>query len=154
MKSNYKNNCISNEIMQMYIDKELPVESAKLVEQHLKVCKSCNQRFENQIIFIESLKNSLPSIHENEIIIPAFNIENKSKKSTLLNLANQWRWAAAAILIFGLFVIFQKSFKQRQVKTQYLIYDSQKEIDANKPWHEQEIEIYFIEQKKIIRKNK
>lgn len=147
MKSNYKNNCISNEIIQMYIDKELPVESAKSVEQHLIICKSCKQRFEEQIIFIKRFKNSLPSIHENEIDIPAFNIKNKSKKIILLYLANQWKWAAAAILIFGLFIIFQKSLKQTQTKTQYFIYDSQKEIDANKPWCEQEIEIYFIKRK-------
>ena len=135
--------------MQMYIDKELPVESAKSVEQHLKICRNCKQRFEKQIIFINSFKKSLPSIHKNKIDIPAFYIKNKSKKTTLLYLANQWRWAAAAILIFGLFVIFQKTIKQTQSETQYLIYDSQMEIDANKPWCEQEIKVCFIEQKNI-----
>lgn len=150
MKSNHKkNDCIAEAILQIYIDKELPAEAVKPVEQHLKICKNCMQRLEEQKKFIENFKNTLPIIQENEIDIPAFHNVKKSKPTPILYYVKQWKWAAAAILIFGLFVIFQKIFKQSQTITQYIIYDTQMEIDANKPWHEQEMEVYFIEKKKI-----
>ncbi len=148
MKSNQKkNDCIKDASLQMYIDKELPVEAVISVEQHLKICKNCRQRFEDKKKFIEDFKNSWPSIQENNIEIASFRNDIKSKHSPILHYLEQWKWAAAAILIIGLFAIFQKSSKQSQTETQYMIYDSQMEIDANKPWHEQEMEVYFIEEK-------
>ncbi len=148
MKSNQnKIDCITDASLQMYIDKELPVETVISVELHLKTCKNCRQRLEDKKEFIEDFKNSWPSIQENKIEIASFRNYIKSEHSPILHYLKQWKWAAAAILIIGLLTIFQKTSKQSQTETQYIIYDSQMEIDANKPWHEQEMEVYFIEEK-------
>ena len=128
-------NCISDEIIQKYIDGEVPEDESVLIKQHLESCKSCADRVEERIRLSENIKSAINSIVDNHQDIPAFDHGRKvSGKPSFIRkpvfiIASTV--AAACIVLFILvFRTEQKTPAQRQLP-QVSIYNY--EIDANKP---------------------
>ena len=145
----WKNNndkCISEKMIQMYIDNEIDTFEKTGMEKHFAECKNCNRRLNEHKKMISDFKQSISLVNIEPIEIPEFNFEKTSlivrKKYRLF----YWKWAAAAvILIASSLFIFKKLNTNSQKNIQYIIFDMNSEVDANKPLHEQSMTLYIID---------
>ena len=143
MKWKKENKCLSDEILQQYIDEELTNEQMRNVETHLSTCESCKLAMEEKKSIIEQLKFALENVEREEIIIPEFDnktleIRNSEKHKKLV-----WWAAASMVLILISVFIFDKPEKVT-INLEFVYREMQSEIDANKPWHEQNSTIYIL----------
>jgi anti-sigma factor RsiW len=152
MKSKQKNkSCPGDGIIQSYLDHELSKEDTAALKAHLLSCPSCRERQNRQKARIKKFKQGFKDIVSNEIDVPEFNPQKTKKEDRAKTLLQHWKWAAAAILILGFVFVFNRSHKPGLQENQYLIYEANSEIDANKPWHEQDMCIYIIENGQVLK---
>lgn len=135
-------NCLSDEVIQMYIDGELPGEEQIRVDTHLQRCKKCTERVESQREVVLGFKASINSLVDDSIEIPAFIQTNRRRglsKKKLYKII--YPLAAASILILFLALPFNRNTED---PIEIIVISSfSGEIDANLPISDQEIEISF-----------
>lgn len=138
-------NCLQDNNIQAYIDRELSSNEMEAMDKHLEECSFCKEKVEKRKLLVTQLIGdwNLPEV---EFSIPEFRPKKQVVlKSTFKRKSLYWV-GAAAMLIFFLFVYSpeQESIHPEQTETLFLEMDF--EIDANKPWAEQEMTIVFSEQ--------
>ena len=142
MKWEKENNCISDEILQCFLDGELIIQKEEQVEKHISECESCRCKFQEMKIFLKIFANEFPVIDEDEITIPEFKPMNP-KVMDLQKRKNIYWWAAAVFfLLLSVFAFYD--FGKRNIETEYVFQQMNSEIDANKPWYEQTSTIYIL----------
>lgn len=138
--------CISDEMIQMYIDKELDESDKTIIERHLEACEDCRQRFQEHEKLISNFKEELSLVDKRSIKIPEF----KPKKDRIITIRkvklSYWKWTAAVLLITTSLFIYKQVNTRSDQNVQYIFYDMDSEIDANKPWHEQSVSLYIIDE--------
>lgn len=147
MKWNDNNSkCISEKMIQMYIDNEIDTFEKAGMEKHFAECKICNQRLNEYKKMISDFKQSMSLVNIDSIEIPEFNYEKTPLIKRRKHRTFYWKYAAAAvILIASSLFIHKKINTNRQNDIQYIIFDMSSEVDANKPLHEQSMSIYIID---------
>lgn len=145
----WKNNndkCISEKMLQMYIDNEIDAFEKAGMENHFAECKNCNRRLNEHKKMISDFKQSLSFTNIDSIDIPEFNYNKTPVIAWKKHRLFYWKWAAAAvILITSSLFIHKKININSQNDIQYIIFDICSEVDANKPFHEQSMSIYIID---------
>ena len=138
--------CLSEKMIQMYIDNETDTFEKANLEKHFEECKNCNQRLVVHKKMISDFKHSmsLPNIESIEIL--EFKHEKPSIFARKKHRLFYWKWAAAAvILIASSLFIYEKLNTNSPDNVQYIIFDMSSEVDANMPLHEQSMTIYIID---------
>jgi predicted anti-sigma-YlaC factor YlaD len=143
MKWNEENNCLSDEMLQHYIDEELSLNEQIKIEKHLAECEYCSAKFQDKKKLIELLSNGVPSVKDNEIIVPDFHPPEKQKLEGRKKKHIYWWSTAASILILISLFLF-KNTDDTDINLEYVYKEMNEEIDANKPWHEQTTTIYIL----------
>ena len=147
MKWKDKNSkCISEKMIQMYIDNEIDAFEKTGMEKHFAECKKCNRKLYEHKKMIADFKLSISLVNIDSIDIPEFKHEKAPEISRKKHRLFYWKWAAAAvILIASSLFIHKKINTNSQNDVQYIIFDMSSEVDANKPLHEQSMSIYIID---------
>ena len=143
MKWKKENNCISDEILQCFLDEELVKQMAEQVEKHISECESCLYKSQEKRNFKNVFVNEFPAIDENEITIPEF----KPMNPKVMNLQKRkifYLWSAAAGFLLLLSVLAFYDFGGDNIETEYVFQEMNTEIDANIPWYEQSSTIYIL----------
>lgn len=130
-------NCLSDNELQEYIDGEH--SNNQQVEQHLKKCSTCSEKVQKQKQFLKRLINEYNHSY-NHSIIPEFKKPQTSFSRTK-NLKPRiilFTVAAAAAIFFFFVIAPEKPEKQ----TDFLMfYELEMEIDANKPFQDQNLNV-------------
>ncbi len=137
-------NCINDELIQKYIDNEVPAEENVLIRKHIAECKSCADRVEYQLIISKSMKSAINSIVDDSIEIPEFEpgkkitVKPSSIRKHALLMATLF--VAACLVLFIIVFRNGKDILTEKQITPAIIYNY--EIDANQPLSEQPLIIH------------
>jgi hypothetical protein len=143
---NNKSKCMSEKMIQMYIDNEIDTFKKADMEKHFAECENCNRRLYEYRKMISDFKESISLVNTESIEIPEFKYEKTPLISRKKPPTFYWKYAAAVILFALLLFIYKKIYTGSPNDIRYVIYDMNGEVDANKPWHEQSMSIYIIDE--------
>lgn len=134
--------CISEELIQKYIDKEVSGKEEAYINSHITDCTKCAVKIENMRQTAGHIKKIIGLIDEKDIEIPGFKMT--AHKTKFLHLSfKKIIYAASVACILALFlVIFYK--QKHELKLVYY-YDLESEFNANLPVSEQEMVIQIID---------
>ncbi len=137
-------NCISDELIQKYVDGEVPEDETVLIRRHLNVCKSCADRVEARIKTSENMKSAINSIVDDIIEIPAFEPGEKiTEKPSLIRKPVLIIATLAAAAFLVLFIIVFRNGKKTRTDGQISSFGiSNYEFDANQPISRQPLIIH------------
>ena len=137
-------NCLSDSQIQEYIDEEISSEEKLELEDHLAHCEKCRMKIIQQEQFVNQFITDWGSDLE-EIPVPPFKPKNMPLQSKKMKV-RRFIWTGAAALIILYLFTYSPSRKTTSKEPQSHHYlEFEYEIDANKPWAEQEIYIHFSE---------
>jgi hypothetical protein len=134
--------CISDEIIQKFIDKETSAKENFFVQNHLPTCSKCAKKVEESRYSTNHIKKLIGSLNKNEIQVPLFK-EPEKQKRTLSIRFNKVFYAASAACLVIFFLVFQQKPKD-EIEFVYS-YDVDSEYNANLPLSEQEMVIEIID---------
>ena len=137
--------CISDEMIQMYIDNEIDAFEKAGMEKHFAECKNCKRKLHEHKKMISGFKQSMSLPNIESIEAPVFNYNKTPVIAWKKHRLFYWKWAAAVILITSSLFIHKKLNTNSQNNVQYIIFDISSEVDANKPLHEQSMSIFIID---------
>ena len=137
--------CMSDEMIQMYIDNEIDTFEKAGMEKHFAECKNCNRRLYEHKKMISGFKHGISFDNIESIETPEFKHEKTLLIARKKHSLFYWKWAAAVILIVSSLFIYKKLNTSNQNDVRYVIFDMSSEVDANKPLHEQSMSIYIID---------
>ena len=138
--------CLSDELIQRYIDSEINGDDLDSMENHLKSCADCINKIEAQKALSMEVRNALEMLVEQKAGIPEFKYPKHSRRQKnrkLLRLMVPLA-AAAAFLLFVI-VYNPETEPEDSYETSYLINDFATEIDGNLPLSEQELSLFIID---------
>lgn len=130
--------CISDEMIQKFVDKETSAKENSIVQSHLATCSTCAKRVEERRHTINRIKELMGSHNKNEIEIPVFQVPENQKKTVYTHFKKIAYIASAACLLI-LFLIFNQKSKD-EIDFIYS-YEVECEYNANLPLSEQEMVI-------------
>jgi len=134
--------CISDELIQKYIDEEASAKENSIVQNHLTTCSRCANKVEESRYSTNRIKKLIGSLNKNEIQVPIFKEPENHKKTFSINYKKVIYAASAACLVI-VFFIFQQKPKD-EIEFVYS-YDVESEYNANLPLSEQEMVIEIID---------
>ncbi len=141
--------CISDELIQKFVDKEASVKENSVVESHLSACRKCAKKIEEKREVLSYITGLLNSLNNSEIQVPIFKKPEHHKKRLRIQLKKFAYVASAACLLILFFVFYEKP--KDNIKFVYL-YNVESEYNANLPLSEQEMVIEIIDSKgKLIK---
>ena len=137
-------NCLSDEVIQMFIDGEVPDEELIRLQAHISDCQFCAERIREQRELsqhvIASINNLVGELHE----IPGFTAPHRKRfprKKFLYGLV--YPLAAACVVMFFLYFSLNKNY-ERGIDI-FVLGGIESEIDGNLPISEQEVTFTVIE---------
>lgn len=137
-------NCISDEIIQYYIDNELTPEDRAGTEKHLTDCPECRKRLEEQRQLASFLKEANTETFEMEI--PAFVPPSPKRELPLWKRRLYLYPGVAACCALLIYIMVHSSHKQVLPEAEYSIfYNLEGEFDSNKPFSQQDLQLYAVD---------
>lgn len=133
--------CISEKIIQQYIDNEIGSEERLMVEKHISECAECANNIKKQELFANFIKLNINDLDKKEVKIPDFVKPNTLRKKKLKRNILFATIGAACILAF--FVLF--SPKEKSDENYFILYKIEGEFDANKTFAQQEMDFYIVD---------
>jgi hypothetical protein len=149
-------NCIKKSVIQKYLDGEIPNDEIIRIESHLKKCKECSEKVEQQRIRNGLINDMMNNLTDKEVVRPPLSLlfnpmlqvvdsadQNdfksgwSSRKRLLYGLCGAC--AVLLFLIYPLRILFDKQKKVIQI--QEVIRD----VDANRPLTDQETVVTVID---------
>lgn len=141
--------CISDELIQKFVDKEASAKENSIVQGHLSICSICAEKVEDRRYAANRIKELISSLNKNEVQVPLFQESDDQRKTLYIHLKKIVYVASAACLLI-LFLIFHHKPKD-EIEFFYL-YDTESEYNANFPLSEQDMVIEIIDSKgKLIK---
>jgi len=141
--------CIEDDIIQKYIDKEISVNEAMLIESHLATCSKCKQKYIEHKNLCNEMIQSLNEGFSQHIYIPPFKYP-KSTKRSLKSTYKKMVYAISAASIIAFAYFFLTNTNAGSSEKMYV--NSYDEIfDANKTISQQGIMITIIDPKGDIK---
>ena len=136
-------NCISNDIIQKYVDNEASSEEVKQVEQHISACEKCASKVAQQKQLALNVKDALDLLVEKETDIPAFkkplNIQTKKHSRYI----KRFIYSASAACLMLFFLLLLKSNRKYEQPT-LVMQTTTEDYDANQPLSKQNLVIEII----------
>lgn len=134
--------CISEEVIQKYIDKETNSAEDGYIRAHISECRKCTERIEFMRQSADRLKELIRLSDEENIEIPGFHKPVQQKINSNRKYKKIIYVASAACILFLFLFIFQR----QNDDIEYIYsYDLECEFNANLPASEQEMVIQIID---------
>lgn len=139
------NKCLSEKIIQHFIDNELDKEGLISTMQHLKTCSLCAENVKAQRDWANLVKASARnnvSSSENPILLNEIMLNKNWNRPQRFNIHKLTKIAALLILFFGSYLLFrEKEAETYQPTAQELLLWEQHTMgdDANQIWHDRMI---------------
>ena len=134
--------CISDEILQQYIDNELTPEQEKDVEVHLDTCSECRKRLEEQNLFVSFLRETNSS--EDNVEIPAF-LPSQNQPAPIRRKRYLYPIVAACCILALMVAIYPFQKKDIPENEYIILYDIEGGYDSNLPFSQQNFRTYAID---------
>ena len=133
--------CVSDELIQKYIDNEISQEEKAYVEEHLSGCAACSNAADEQRKLAAEICGVINLLSEEVIEIPAFNrqvkdraanrdTKDKKRKNRVMIRWSAFAASAACILVFMIFML--KPEKETPVEPATFLNSTENEFDANR----------------------
>ena len=138
--------CISDEVIQQYIDGETQPQETSVVEKHIETCRECAARVSHQRALKAKLLEAINLLASPAAVSPELRSSTKPSKGKRVLLSRVVPLlAAASILLFvGLFFQKDKTIDENVSLTEASFAG---EMDANRPVIQQELTITVISPK-------
>jgi len=137
--------CISDELIQKFVDKEASAKENSIVQSHLSACSKCAEKVDERQYNANRIKNLIGSLNKSEIQVPIFKKPENQRKTLYIHLKKIIYVASAACLLI-LFLIFHRKPNDNNDKIEFVYsYDIESEYNANLPLSEQEMVINIID---------
>jgi len=135
--------CISEELIQKYIDGETSVKENVQIGEHLIVCKDCLHNINEAEVFAKNVKNAFNSLAEREVVIPEFKLHQaKTTQKRRLQKQMYYYISVASVILFALGILhFNKVDDKNEL---FFMHQFESEYDANLPVIDQEMVITLI----------
>lgn len=146
MKLKEENNCLPDDILQCFVDGELSTMEKELVKEHLYECEHCQSNFQETKDLIGQLSDEFNLIDDDEIFIPPFQSAKVINAPKNRKKRKFYWWAAAAVLLFTIALNFLNDSGEKDFQVNYIFQQTNSEVDANKPWHEQTSTLYILDE--------
>jgi len=134
--------CISDDIIQKFIDNETSAIENSIVQNHLSTCSKCAKKVEEGRKSTNRIKELIGSLNKDKIQVPIFKEPENHKKTLSIHFKKVFYAAAVACLVI-VFLVFQQKPKD-EIEAVYS-YDLESEYNANLPLSEQEMVIEIID---------
>jgi len=144
--------CFKDDILQKYLDKETSFDENLTMDEHLNHCTDCAKRMEQLLVRamrIKKLIHSLGDENKEESIKPLPLVF--AGKKAIIHTKNGWNplkrlffGVGAACLLALIFIYTPKAYPEKSQNV-LLMQQDFVEIDANKPYSEQETTITVID---------
>jgi len=136
--------CITNELIQKYIDGETNLEECVFVKNHLACCELCNNKFVAQQNRVIDIKKTLNLLIEDNIVIPRIVLPLQvNKRRLVLKRRLIYALSAACILLF-LVIIFpiNRDLNHNEIT---MMQSVDEDYDANLPLTQQKMTIHVVD---------
>lgn len=136
--------CITNELLQKYIDGETNLEERVFVKDHLASCESCESKLIAQRKMIIDIKNTLNLLTENTIEIPPMILPIQvNKRRLVLKRRLIYALSAACVLLFCVMIFpTNRDLKQNEIT---MLQSIDEDYDANLPVTQQKMIINVVD---------
>ena len=134
--------CISEEIIQKFIDVETTVKEETYINNHISGCTKCSEKVENYKESVNNMKRLIGLLDEKEVKVPGFEKPLLQKKIIYPKFKKIIYSASAACLLILFMIIFNK--QKNEIEIVYS-YDLESEFNANLPISDQEMVIQIID---------
>ena len=132
--------CISDEIIQKFVDKEAFEKENSIVQKHLSTCGICVKKVEERRYTTNRIKELIGSHNKNEIQVPEFQLLETQGKVLHIPLRRiVYVASAATACLLVLFLLFHQKSND-EIEFIYS-YSFECEYNANLPLSEQEMVI-------------
>jgi len=137
-------NCITNELIQKYIDGETNLEEYVLVKDHLTNCEVCEKKLTVQQNRAIDIKKALNLLTENNIEIPPMILPLQvNRRRLVLKRKLIYALSAASVLLFFVMIFpTNRDLKQNEI-TMLQVFDE--DYDANLPATQQKMIINVVD---------
>lgn len=141
-------NCINDELIQKYIDREVNEKEVVYIEQHISNCSSCSVRIETQKKMSDSFKSAINLIVDDKNSIPAFRSDTqpvtklKVSRRRIVYVASTI-FVAACLTLFILVFTNEPTTRTQEHISFFNAIDY--EADANQPASQQPLRIHVID---------
>ncbi|MFA7043819.1 MAG: anti-sigma factor [Bacteroidales bacterium] len=152
-------NCIDKDILQRYLDGEMDPDQKAQVDKHLKECQPCRIQLELLQTRAVHIKKALKNLSDKEVVIPPLSSMVDGKRSVIESKelqhknasGNGWKpvtrlfygiAVACAIILLFLYTPWTKPEESQDVIQMQAVIQ---EVDANRPYSEQETVITVID---------
>ena len=137
-------NCITNELIQKYIDGETNLEEFVSVKNHLACCELCKNKYDVQLNRAIDIKKTLNLLSEDHIVIPQIVLPLQVNRRRLV-LKKRLIYALSAACIFFLIVMIFPSNKDLNYNEIKMMQSVDADYDANLPVTQQRLKIQVVD---------
>ncbi|MFA5417312.1 MAG: zf-HC2 domain-containing protein [Bacteroidales bacterium] len=137
-------NCISDELIQKYVDEETTLPEETLIQEHLLGCAACAYKLEIQKTLASGVKRALHLLENTEVEIPEFKWPNQRKRIINHKFKRVIYSVSAACILVLVFFVFQTQKESTETKA-FFQYNFESEYDANRTISQQELIINVID---------
>lgn len=134
--------CISDELIQKFVDNEVSAKESLIIQSHLAICSKCAGKVEDRRYSVSRIKELIGSLNKNQIQVPVFQKTENPRKTIYTHLNKIVYLASVACLLILFFVFHQKPTDGIEIIYSYNI---ESEYNANLPLSEQEMVIEIID---------
>jgi hypothetical protein len=134
--------CISEALIQKYIDKEATAKEVTFIKNHISGCASCSRKIEEYRESAKDIKRLIGLLDEKEIEVPEFNRPVPQKNITPAKLKIFMYSAVAASILILFLVLTQKQKSDIEI---IYSYDLESEFNANLPVSDQDMVIQIMD---------
>lgn len=134
-------NCISEQLLQKFVDGECTENEKSELEQHFAKCTECTQRITERKKLSEEIKQEINLLTTENIEIPVFKLKETDSGKRLKIFI--YSLSAASIILFVLFFAEKKIESKSNRIT--ILQSIPLEIDANRPASEQDFVIQVFD---------
>lgn len=137
-------NCISDELIQKYMDGETTLPEETLIQEHLLGCEACANKLEAQRTLASGVRKALHLLGNTEVEIPEFKWPSQQKRIINHKFKRVIYSVSAACILVLVFFVFQTHKQSTETKA-FFQYNFESEYDANRTISQQELIINVID---------
>ena len=138
-------NCFNEEYIQKIVDSECSNMEQEQFELHVAKCSKCLAQYKLQQNRSVKIKNEINSLIESDIDVPEFKMNGVSTKESIpFKRKLIYVFAAASVLLF---VLMLGKYNVKTCEDEMVYYNLEFEFDANKPLSDQDMVMYFTDEK-------
>ncbi len=140
-------NCIKEELIQRYIDREVDAGESQRIEHHLAVCPTCAGLADKQKRLALSMKNAMNELAAEPVIVPPFVVPTKKKQVFRSSYRKLIFGLSAACLVAFVVLVWNHNQNEKLSMDDEITILGQTDwpVDANQPIGQQGLKVNLID---------